>query len=192
MSAPDDDPTVGDATGGAGVCLADRLRAAGEVAPVLRAKAPRRTVKLVGADGQVTRAITNVDLLDALAVRADIEITVVDKRPKVVRCVDCRAPVAVKPTGPLPRYCVECAKRRSLDAARDWHRLPIAERERRSRARIERLERAVQKRRNQWEQRSDRERKHDRDRQRKHDRDRKRASRARKKAEREAAKKDPS
>lgn len=103
---------------------AEQLAIAGAVAPKIRNKKERqRPIKVVDADGNVKGTVTHRDVLEGVARRTEIEITVVDgKRPAEVLCKDCRTIVAVGGrAGGIPHRCVQCKKRHQNEVAKRWY-----------------------------------------------------------------------
>lgn len=100
---------------------ADKLAAAGAVAPVIRQRAGvgGRRVILTDAAGRPVRESTDVDVAKSLLARADIEFSVVPgKRPEWVRCKLCGEPVRQPNRGKVRTVCarkastcVGCGKR---------------------------------------------------------------------------------
>ncbi len=69
-----------------------------------------RPVIVVDRDGKPVRNVTHGKLLESVVERAGVELATEGKRPKLVRCVDCRDPVSVPVhgNGRLPQRCKPC------------------------------------------------------------------------------------
>jgi hypothetical protein len=91
------------------LCRAERLQIAGQVAPVLRRRQPRKVTTL-DAEGKPVRVVTDIDVAQAALDRLGIEIAVQPgKRPTMVLCKDCKRPRRVL-AGAMPIRCRRCAQ----------------------------------------------------------------------------------
>jgi len=85
-----------------------------------KGKGRSRPIIVTDADGRPKRIATHDRLLEGLLEREGVEAVVEGKRPRVVRCVDCRGPIEVKQKAShLPARCPGClpAHRRELGRA---------------------------------------------------------------------------
>lgn len=79
----------------------------------IKPKGPGRSRPIIvtDAEGKPKRIATHDRLLESLLEREGVEAAVEGKRPRVVRCIECRAPVRVKHTGNLPKLCDTCREK---------------------------------------------------------------------------------
>lgn len=101
------------------ICKVERLRLAGEIAPALRRRVPRKVV-LVDNDGNPVRDATDVDVAQGALDRIGIELSVQDGRPRWVCCGYCGKALSVKQYGPCPTRCRECRTRARYGELPDW------------------------------------------------------------------------
>lgn len=96
------------------LCKAEKLRLAGEVAPSLRRRAPRKVI-LVDDAGKPVREATDVEVGKGVLARLGIEIAVQPgQRPEWILCADCGRPVRVhRYASTIPKRCKRDANRAS-------------------------------------------------------------------------------
>lgn len=86
----------------------EKLRVAGEAAPALRRREPRK-VTLVDADGNPTRVTTDVEVAQGALEHLGIEIAVQPGgMPTEIVCERCRLVVRKVKPGRIPRFCIGC------------------------------------------------------------------------------------
>lgn len=95
-----------------------RLAIAGAVAPRLRSKIPgRRRIHVVGADGEVVRSITDVELASGMLARGNIEFQVDDPERGLptFTCAGCGRVTSRKAQGAGAKFCIECRNGKCSD-----------------------------------------------------------------------------
>lgn len=87
------------------------------VAEIKASKGKARLFKVINRAGEVVGRTTHGKVLEAAARVAEIELAVVDgQRPTRVPCIGCGALREVaKYAGALPKWCVECKKRKKCE-----------------------------------------------------------------------------